>query len=220
MFIMHALVKKLVRMGAVSASRQLWSYLYLMAYVCLLRLPSEALPMAAHALPSGSVAVPVLTVGDAEIAVWFPKRKNRLHPSTLKRKCWCRSCKASCPAHVLGAFFGGLAKGAQPFAMFSAGEVQRGLRAISFDLFSAGEALRELRLMLAALDVKDAGSYRTHDLRRGHAEDMRRNGATLGEILLAGDWRSPSFLSYLDRVQLEQDRTAEAHWYDSSEEER
>ena len=73
--------------------------------------------------------------------------------------------------------------------------------------------------MLAALDVKNACLYRTHDLRRGHAEDMRQNGATLGEILLAGDWRSPAFLDYLDRVQLEQDRTAEAHLHDSSEEE-
>ena len=73
--------------------------------------------------------------------------------------------------------------------------------------------------MLAALYVKDADMYRTHDLRRGHAEDLRLNGATLGEILRAGDWRSPAFLQYLDTEQLEHDRTAEAHLQDSSGEE-
>ena len=46
------------------------------------------------------------------------------------------------------------------------------------------------------------------------------NGATLGEILRAGDWKSPAFLLYLDAEQLEMDRVAEAHdIYGSSDEE-
>ena len=144
MFIMQARVQQLVQMGAGSDGRRVWSYLYLLAYVFLLRLPSEALPMAAHALPSGSVAVPVLTVGDAEVSVWFSRRKNRLHPSTMKRKCWCRSCKATCPVHVVGGFFAGLEKGAQPFAAFS-----------------AGDSLRESRAMClrCAPQVRRCGSY-------------------------------------------------------------
>ena len=72
--------------------------------------------------------------------------------------------------------------------------------------------------MLAELKVPDANMYRSHDFRRGHAEDMRRNGATLGEILRAGDWRSPAFLFYLDRAQLDHDRTVEAHALVSSDE--
>ena len=44
--------------------------------------------------------------------------------------------------------------------------------------------------------------YRTHDLRRGHAEDMRRSGCTLAQILQAGQWRSAAFLKYLDEVRL------------------
>ena len=47
--------------------------------------------------------------------------------------------------------------------------------------------------------------YGTHDLRRGHAEDMRESGCTLAEILAAGQWKSSAFLSYLDEADLEKD---------------
>ena len=40
-------------------------------------------------------------------------------------------------------------------------------------------------------------------------QDLRRNGARLGEILRAGDWKSPAFLQYLDAEQLEMERVAE-----------
>ena len=75
-----------------------------------------------------------------------------------------------------------------------------------------------LRGMLAALHIPDSHLYRTHDLRRGHARDLQARGATLAEILAAGDWRSPSFLKYLDEQQLEEDAVVEAHLCDSSEE--
>ena len=42
------------------------------------------------------------------------------------------------------------------------------------------------------------------------------NKKTKGEILRAGDWKSPAFLQYLDREQLERDRVLEAHLEDSS----
>ena len=79
--------------------------------------------------------------------------------------------------------------------------------------------LRGLRDALRSLGVPNAAAYRSHDLRRGHAEDLRLGGATLGEILRAGDWRSPAFLAYLDAEQLERDRTVEAHLVDSSDDE-
>ena len=77
---------------------------------------------------------------------------------------------------------------------------------------------RELRAMLVEVGVPDANEYRSHDMRRGHAEDLRLGGATLGQILRAGDWRSPAFLQYLDAEQLELDRTVEAHHADSDDE--
>ena len=72
-----------------------------------------------------------------------------------------------------------------------------------------------MRTLLAEAGHTNAEKYWSHDLRRGHAEDMRRGGATLGEILRAGDWKSPGFLVYLELKQLEFDRTCEPHLEDS-----
>ena len=70
--------------------------------------------------------------------------------------------------------------------------------------------------MLVCLQIVDAPKYRTQDLRRGHAQDLLESGATLGEILRAGQWRSPAFLKYLDLESLEQDAVVEAHLDESS----
>ena len=50
-----------------------------------------------------------------------------------------------------------------------------------------------------------ACNYRCHDLRRGHAKDLAGSGASLVEILNAGQWRSPTFLAYLDIKSLQRD---------------
>ena len=76
--------------------------LFLLAYVFLLRLPSEALPVR---LTSGGAHVEgqaVLEVreGSLELRLW--RRKNRPEGSTLTRGCWCRESRATCPLHVLG----------------------------------------------------------------------------------------------------------------------
>ena len=65
----------------------------------------------------------------------------------------------------------------------------------------------------------DANEYRSHDFRRGHAQDMLENGATLCEILAAGQWRSPSFMKYLDATSLEKEAVVEANVDESSEDE-
>ena len=93
-----------------------------------------------------------------------------------------------------------------------------------------------LRNALEAIGVPDAQSYRTHDFRRGHAEDLRLSGwdscngslaawfafrsagAPLWEILEAGQWSSPAFLKYLDLHSLERDVVVQAHMADSDEE--
>ena len=74
-----------------------------------------------------------------------------------------------------------------------------------------------------AVGTERAQFYRPHDLRRGHAEDLRLSGAPplryspllnisgalncvgapLWKILAAGEWRSPAFLQYLDVHRLE-----------------
>ena len=45
-----------------------------------------------------------------------------------------------------------------------------------FEGISAPDALKVLRLVLAELSVKDAVQYRTHDFRRGHAQDLVESG--------------------------------------------
>ena len=56
--------------------------------------------------------------------------------------------------------------------------------------------LCEIRSVLEFLGIADATSYRTHDLRRGHARDMQAAGCSVKEIKKKGQWRSPAFLLY------------------------
>ena len=42
------------------------------------------------------------------------------------------------------------------------------------------------------------------------------NGATLAEILKAGEWKSPAFMSYLDLDKLETEAVIEAHLEESA----
>ena len=58
----------------------------------------------------------------------------------------------------------------------------------AFPGVTAAGALWSLRVVLKSVGVRCAGQYRTHDLRRGHAQDMLESGATLVEILRAGEW--------------------------------
>ena len=79
-------------------------------------------------------------------------------------------------------------------------------------------ALQVMRATLHAVGVADAKSYGTHALRRGHAQDMLESGASLVEILLAGDWSSRAFKDYLHAGVLEAGAVLEAHCVASDEE--
>ena len=50
----------------------------------------------------------------------------------------------------------------------------------------------------------------------GVAQDLLVNGASLAEILSAGQWKSPAFLAYLDLETLEKGAVIEAHRDESS----
>ena len=78
--------------------------------------------------------------------------------------------------------------------------------------------LRLLRTRLEELRVPDAGQYRTQDFRRGHAKDLQVRGASLKDILTAGEWKSPAYLKYQDLELLEHDNVVQAHLDDSSDE--
>ena len=75
------------------------------------------------------------------------------------------------------------------------------------------KALANLRSMLDRLQVADAMGYRTHDLRRGHADDIVKQGGRLSELLQLGEWgqKSTAYQSYLDMMQLETEAVVSAH---------
>ena len=177
--------------------------LFLTAYIFLLRVPSECLPIvkidqAPH--PGLVLGQSTLWVEHDKVVLKLLKRKNKPEGSVLWRSCWCSTCKATCPVHVLGAYFKSLACGSAPFR----GKTPSG-------------ALGSLRDILGFLKVPDAALFRTHDLRRGHAEDLKLSGANLFQILKAGEWRSPAFLSYLDVNELESAAVVEAHLEEESD---
>jgi hypothetical protein len=88
-------------------------------------------------------------------------------------------------------------------------------------VFRKGRNLEEeeeevsLRRQLEGLGVAHATSYWLHDFRRGHTQDLVAGGSTLVEILRAGEWRTPSFMCYLDLATLEKDAVVEAHQLES-----
>ena len=129
----------------------------------------------------------------------------------MKRKCSCRGAVRSdtCAVHTLwDRFIAPLADGEVPWVNISPNFARSRLRRATS---CAACWLRMLayccfaRQLLTALGIASAGKYATHDFRRGHAQDMLDCGATLAQILLAGQWKSASFLKYLKEAELERD---------------
>ena len=137
---------------------------FLASYVFLLRLPSECLPMCCHMAPAG-VEAPVFSLRGQEVVLSFPRRKNRLFPTEVARKCWCSHSMLTCPVHMLGWFLHQQPVGARPFAHLK-----------------PAQTLLALRELLCELGVADAMVYRLHDFGRGHANDLWLAGGNLAEI--------------------------------------
>ena len=179
MFLGHEMIRRIVALADKSSAVE-WplAMLFLATYVFLLRLPSEAIPMTAGGIGFAHGKKSVIMSEGAEVCLRLAKRKNLASGSVIRRACWCIFCVTTCPVHTLWSFFSGLERGAQPFA-----ELKDGL------------ALRSLRRILRRLAVPGAGIYRTHDIRRWHAQDLLVNGASLAEILSAGQLEESSLLS-------------------------
>ena len=72
-----------------------------------------------------------------------------------------------------------------------------------FGGMSRSVVLAKLRKRLKLIGISDAHTYRLHDMRRGHAQDLAMRGANLSTILKAGGWRSSAFSAYLDSADIE-----------------
>ena len=222
-----------------------YALLYLVTFVFLLRLPSEVSPCIVHSsmvpcapaslrpcpLPAGAVGLQAMSMvkkhgytwkvwqcisvlhiccasysvdPDNTLCLQLKSRKNKPEGSILKRECWCKGGVHSmtCPIHVIWPQFERLAIGTKPFAGIT-----------------PAKALKTLRWFLHCLNIEGAALYRCHDIRRGHADDLWRSGASLAKILHWGEWSSPSYLKYMDLRDLEASAVVEAHVQDSSSEE-
>ena len=147
------------------------------------------------------VCVSVLLCLRFQAVLRLNTRKNGITGSVLLRACWCKQCTKTCPVHVLWKYFVPMPVGSSPFA------------------WTDGKHANDvLRACCAAVKEKKASSFRCHDFRRGHTEDMKAAGATLKQILDAGQWSSPRFLAYIDVNTLERDVVVSAHLDESDDE--
>jgi len=131
----------------------------------------------------------------------------------------CKASPLTCPVHT----FGKLAEKLPPNT-----SVFKGV--------TAKAALLKLREFLTRLGIDKANEYGTHGFRRGHAQDLVESGrdcscvhcfyvhlilclagAPLQEILRAGEWRSPTFMTYLDLALLEPAAVVEAALLEESD---
>ena len=202
LWIQRHLVEAMLAWCSVHGEKLRFAHLFLLSYSFLLRVPSEAIPVVAGRGRAIDGAQAVLSRDGNELVLVLRTRKNKRLGSRLVRGCWCRECAATCPVHVLGPLVDNITEG-EPL----------------FGQITAALALKALRTLLVALEVQDAGAYRTHDLRRGHALDLQLSGAPLWQILQAGEWRSPAFLQYLDLHRLDRDLVVQAHLDEESDDE-
>ena len=183
-----------------------YAMLFLFSYVFLSRLPSEALPITWMGctemvlFPSIKSVHAAVILANGRLGLQLARRKNNDRSSILWRSCWCDSSASTCPVHVLGKWFCELPQNSRPFIHIS-----------------PGMALARMREILLAMNVPGANQYRTHDFRRGHADDMRRNGKSMVEILRMGGWSSRAFQDYMDMHAVEEDAVFEAHVCASSD---
>ena len=154
-FITHDMVEKMVVWAetAFDVSDNVWAMLFLATYTFLLRLPSEALPMAMKSSGShGNEQHSALYLEGDELCLQLRHRKNRPRGGTLRRKCWCKMSEKTCPVHALWPFFLERAgNGEQPF--------------IGARITPAFALMQLRRMLLLALGLKNANEYKTHDAR-------------------------------------------------------
>ena len=102
--------------------------------------------------------------------IWQPIGAKLLVPAG-KGECFCLQLKhktfgigpqETCPVHVIGPFLDGVAHGSKVFGCVT-----------------AANALSTLRFILVQMGVEHAADYRTHDLRRGHAQDLVESGVVV-----------------------------------------
>ena len=117
-------------------------------------------------------------------------------PVTIIRRCWCKRRPDTCLVHTLGKHVENCNRGEPVFGDLSIEWVRQALRTLMHEL-----------------DEPQAAIVRTHDLRRGHTDEIRALGGDDKTIRAAGGWMQKSMapLDYLDLQQLEMEGCMLAH---------
>ena len=111
--------------------------------------------------------------------VKLSRLKSRPRGSLLRRTCTCHlGDTRCCVAHVVQRVLNLVAAGEKLFQ------------------FNGTEFRRVLRRLLTFLGHNGASQFTLKDFRAGRATSLAASGHSIGEILIAGEWKSSVFLRY------------------------
>ena len=186
-----AIVSKLVVLAW--RSEPLFALAYVLASVFLLRVGDELIPLMHNSLADHS-AIGVLeeSSGHQFFFIRLRSRKNESLGVCLKRRCSCSSTKevaVLCPVHAFLRFmkWQGPRRFGKVFPGFNQRSFQRALRAHL-------QQVNEVALAEVAT---------SHGFRRGSAQELLKSKTPMAQILQAGGWKSPAFLEYLDKEEID-----------------
>jgi hypothetical protein len=109
MFIQGYMIRQLIMDGEKRRREQSMAMLWLAAYTFLLRVPSEAVPMAkgdavASEWPGNEQSVLFLQ-DENTLCLKLLRRKHMMRGTVIKRTCSCKNSVRLCPIHVLSTVF-------------------------------------------------------------------------------------------------------------------
>ena len=162
--------------------------LYALSYIFLCRVGSELLPVVIQHENREPITNchSVLIITKTRVTLKLQRRKNEPKGALICRTCYCGKSQQCCPVHTLAKWAERFEHGESPFAGIT-----------------SSRAVGELRRRLAACEIENTSEFALHTFRRGAATDMAAWGYTVRAIMLAGGWRSFSFLLYMNEAELD-----------------
>lgn len=195
-----------------------WGRLFYLAYVFILRLPSEAL-VAVRAGPTdqlmkmsklahqSALGLREFPDGNQFLVLKLRTRKHTRGGAIIFRPCFCRNdvlgCAGLCPVHDFWKAVASTTVAHEPL----------------FPSLLKKNVNRVLKGMLSAMCVEDASKYSTHAFRRGASMELKRSSSSFAEVLKTVGWNSASFRSYLSFAEDEAANVRLILAYDTDEEE-
>ena len=176
-----------------------------LAYVFILRLPSEALP-AHRASPAAELLrrspLPIdspvligsrfLPDGSERLVLKLRTRKATRGGAILMRPCFFEGGDLGgtgiCPVHDFWPTVCASSLWGEPL----------------FPTLRSRNINRILKGMLRSMNIADADSYSTHAFRRGASMELKCSGSTLAQVLKTVGWNSAAFRAYLSFVEDEE----------------